>query len=292
MRALRSWIAIPAIAVVAAVLAVGSERSFLEVGAAAVLAAALAAAIRAFVGAGVLGAIAAGAGSVLGVLGWLEPAAQPHAARAALAGAAAMFAVCELVRPRAPTSSPWPAVGASVLAGVLDPAYAPLVAISSAAVLAAPIPRPRWIIVLPLAGVLVALLALLAAWSRTGALARLELAWSGHLGHAPADVLSIAAAIGDRLGPLAGVAAIAGLAQCAGRGRVAAAATLGIAAFAVLDTISGASVAPSLAIVAALGAGVAVGRLAALVRLPIGQAFVAATAGFLLVAVPLLVAVR
>jgi hypothetical protein len=146
----------------------------------------------------------------------------------------------------------------------------------------------------PIGGVVVSGLAVLAAWSRGGALARLELAWSGHLAHAPTHLLAIAGAAGNRLGPLAAVAAIAGLAQCAGRGRVAAAAVIGVAAFAALDTIAGATVAPSLAIVAALGAGVAVGRLAALVRLPIGQAVVGATAGFVLVAVPawLLVAGR
>jgi hypothetical protein len=53
-----------------------------------------------------------------------------------------------------------------------------------------------------------------------------------------------------------------------------------------IASLAGGFVAPAAPLVAALGAGVAIGRLAALVRYPAGQAFVGATAGFLLVVVP------
>jgi len=276
MRVLRGWLVIPAVAALAATLAVLTARSSDQAIAggigAALLGAALAAAIRAFVGTGAPAAIAAASGSALGVLGWLDAGGD---ARGALAGAAAAFAICELVRPREPLASPWPALGAATLAATLAPAYAALPAVTAMFVVASPAPRPRWVIALPIAGVLVAALAVVAAVAHGGALARLDHAWSGH---APRVAL---VAVADRLGPLEVVAALAGLALCALRGRFAAAATLGVLVFAAQPAGG-----PALPIIAGLGAGVALGRLALLVRLPIGQAFVGAAAGFVLVAVP------
>ena len=276
MRVLRGWLVIPVVAALAATAAALTARSADAAIAgglgAALLAAALAAAIRAFVGTGAPAAIAAASGSALGVLGWLDTGGD---VRGAFAGAAAAFAICELVRPREPLASPWPAVGAAALAAALAPAYAALPVVTATFVISSPGPRPRWAIALPIAGGVVAALAIVAACAHGGALARLDHAWSGH-------VLRLGApAIADRLGPLTAVAALAGLALCAVRGRFAAAATLGTLAFAV-QTAGG----PALPILAGLGAGVALGRLALLVRLPVGQAFVGAAAGFMLVAVP------
>ncbi len=282
MRVLRPWIAIPAIAVVASVIGGLSTRSAVVAIAAGLLGAALAAAIRAFAGSSGPAAIAAAAGAAFGVLGWLELGG---GARSAYAAAAAMFAICELVRPRVPIGSPWPAVGAGAVAAALDPSYAVLLAITGAWTVASPTRRPRWVVVLPMLGALVAVAAILAACAHTGKLARLEVAWSGHP-RLPIDAIALLRAVGDRLGPIASVAALAGLVQCATRGRFAAAATLGVLAFAALDAFASGAVNPALPIVAALGAGVALARLAALVRLSVGQAFVGAAAGFVLVAVP------
>jgi hypothetical protein len=282
MRVLRPWIAIPTIAVVAGVIGGLTTRSALVAAAAGLLGAALAAAIRAFVGSTGPAAIAAAAGAGLGVLGWLELGADT---RGAFAGAAAMFAICELVRPRVPIGSPWPAVGAGMVAAVLDPSYAALLAVTAAWLVASPTRRPRWVVVLPMVGALVAVVAVLAACAHGGRLARLEAAWSGHP-RLPIDAVALVRAVGDRLGPLASVAALAGIVQCATRGRFAAAAILGVLGFAGLDAFARGAADPALLIVAALGAGVALGRLAALIRLSVGQAFVGAAAGFVLVAVP------
>ncbi|HET9993116.1 MAG TPA: hypothetical protein VFQ65_31490, partial [Kofleriaceae bacterium] len=65
-----------------------------------------------------------------------------------------------------------------------------------------------------------------------------------------------------------------------------AAAVASIVAVTAAMSLAGGFVAPAIPLVAALCAGIAIGRLAALVRLPIGQAFVGAAAGFVLAAVP------
>ena len=284
MPVVRPWLVIPAVAVAAGAIAGVVSHVPIVAVAAALLGAALAAAIRAFVGVDGPATVAVAAGAALGVLGWLELGG---GARPAMAGAAAMFAICELARAKDPTASPWPAVVAAAVAGVLDPAYAALVAIAGVQLVATPV-RPRWTIAVPIAGLAIALVAVLAAFAHRGALAQLELAWAGHTpGHGVA--LATLGRAGDLLGPLTSVAALAGLALCAARGRVTAVAVVAVVAFAALATLAdGAHVAvdPATPIVAALGAGVALGRIAALVRLPIGKTFVAATAGFVLVAVP------
>jgi hypothetical protein len=282
MPVVRPWLVIPAVAVAAgAVAGVVSHVPIVAV-VAALLGAALAAAIRAFVGADGPATVAVAAGAALGVLGWLELGG---GARAAMAGAAAMFAICELALAKDPTASRWPAVVAAGVAGVLDPAYAALVAIAGAQLVAMPAARARWTIALPIAGVAMALVAVLAAFAHHGTLAQLELAWAGH---APGHGVAIATLgrAGDLLGPLTSVAALAGLALCAARGRMTAVAVVAVVAFTALATLGNVAVDPATPIVAALGAGVALGRIAALVRLPVGKTFVAATAGFVLVAVP------
>ena len=274
MRLLRPWLVIPLVAIAAGAVAAVALRSPAPAVAAALLAAALAAAIRAFIGAGA--AIASVAGSAVGVLGWLDAGAD---VRAAVAGAAAAFAICEVVRAKPPLASPWPALGAAGVACALAPAYAALPTVAAAALVASPSARPRWVVALPIAGVLVAATAVLAASAHDGMLARLEHVWSGHAGGVLALAPLLAAV--DRSGPITCVAALAGIALCVMRGRSATTAVLGVLALALVDG-SG----PAMPIVAGLCAGVAVGRLAQLVRLPVGQAFVGAAAGFVLVAVP------
>jgi hypothetical protein len=96
----------------------------------------------------------------------------------------------------------------------------------------------------------------------------------------------VAARAGDALGPLAIVGGLAGLASCAFAGRSGAVAVLGIALGAVAVTARTGALAPSLIEVAALACGVAIARLAALVRHPVGQACTGAAAAFVVVAAP------
>jgi hypothetical protein len=271
MPAARPWLVIPVIAVLIGAVAAALARSPELAVAAALLGAALAAAVRAFVGAGAIAAVSAVTAAVLGVLGWFELATP--SARAAIAGAAAMFAICELVR-RSVDASPWPALGAAVLAAALDPAYAalPVVAAIVVAIVSPSRRRPRWLVALPIA---------------CGALAVIVVLVHLRGSIAPRHVGATLRAIGDGLGPLTTIAALAGIVQCASRGRTAAAAVLGVVALTALFSLANArAMLPAVPIVAGLAAGVALGRLASLVRLPVGQAFVGAGVGFVLVVVP------
>jgi hypothetical protein len=93
---------------------------------------------------------------------------------------------------------------------------------------------------------------------------------------------------GDLLGPISAVAAVAGIATCATRGMFAAASVLGVTAGSVaVDLVTG-QLGTATPIAAALGAGVAISRLTAMVRWPAGQAFVGGTVGFMLVVTPAL----
>ncbi|HEX4453726.1 MAG TPA: hypothetical protein VH143_22805 [Kofleriaceae bacterium] len=268
MPAARPWLVIPVIAALSGAAIGAAARSVELALAAALLGAALAAAVRAFVGAGGIAAISAATGAALGVLGWFELATP--SARAAIAGAAAMFAICELVR-RSAETSPWPAVGAGALAAVLDPTYAALPVVAVMVVVAS-LPRRlrRWSIGLAIGcGAIAAVVAVV------------------HVGgSAPRHIGATLRAIGDGMGPLTAVAALAGIVQCASRGRLAAAATLGIVALIALIAVMTGREIPPVPIVGGLAAAVALGRLASLVRLPVGQAFVGVAVGFVLVVVP------
>jgi hypothetical protein len=270
---------IPLLGLASAAVALALGRSPIDIAALALLGAALAAAIRAFGGPTLATAITAGAGAALGVLGVLDIADT----RGMLGGAAGMFAICELARAKAPGASPWPAIGAAVVAGVFDPVYVALVPVAGVALVVDPASRPRWVLAVPALGLLATALAIIA--STTHVFASLWIDWAGHA-HTNARVADVLARAGDILGPLAATAALAGLAVTATRSRFAASGVLGVAALITVDMVSSNTVAPALPIVSALGAGVAIGRLAALVRAPVGQTFVGATAGFVLVAVP------
>jgi hypothetical protein len=241
--------------------------------------AALAATIRAFLGPALVGAIAAAGGAMIGVVDLLVIA--PHL-RAVIAGAAGLFALSELARAKAPNASPLPAAGAAILAGVLDPSYVGLVAVSGIAWLIAPVPRPRGVLSLPVLGSLATIVAIVLACGGHSAV------WHAWLGHTTAhrDPLATLLRAGDLVGPLATCAALSGVALCLAHGRLAAAAVASIVAVTAVMSLAGGFVAPAVPLLAALGAGIAIGRLAALVRLPVGQAFVGATAGFVLAVVP------
>ncbi len=279
----RTWLAIPLAALACAALAfVLGERphAALAVGA---LAAAAAAAVRAFAGPSVAAATTAGAAALLAALAVLDlPAVDLP--RAALAGAAALFAIAELARPLPVDASPWPAIGGAVVAGVLDPSYVALLVIAGVRFVLGPWSRPRWSVIVPLAGTLAIGLALLAASAQAGIFAELWDVWAARPGTAtPVELLTQA---GDTLGPIAVVAAVAGLVVCALRGRYAAFATISVAACAVLVDLSLGVLGAAPVLIASIAAGVGLARLAAIVHWPTGQAFLGATASFLIVVAP------
>jgi hypothetical protein len=288
----KTWLAIPIMAIACAALALAFGEQPPAVVAIGGLAAAIAAAVRAFAGSSLAAALTACASAVLVVLGMLELDTFDRA-RDALAAAAALFAISELARPLPVDASPLPALGGALVAGVLDPSYVALLAIAGVRLLLGPWPRPRWALVVPVIGTLAIGIAMLAASAHGGVFAELWQRWATRAG-APKEVplgdtaspLDLFAHAGDVLGPVAAIAALAGLGVCTSRGRYAAAATLAVATGALaVDVACGTLGTPTLAI-AALGAGVGLARLAATVRWPTGQAFVGATAGFLVVVAP------
>jgi|GEM_PF-3052449 len=289
MPVVRPWYVIPALGLASIGVAIAVTRDPWLAVALGSCGAALAAAIRAFLGPSGVAAIAAAGGAALGVLGSIVLA--PHEpVRAAIAGAAGLFAIGELVRPKQPHESTLPAVGAALLAGVLDPSYIALVAVAAVAWYRAPVARARAAVIAPALGVLATALAIIAAFSEQGAhghaLVHLWHTWLGHGVPSHAGWLLTLLRTGDLVGPLTAFAALVGLALCLGHGRLAAAAVLAIVGSTAIASLTGGFVAPAAPLVAALAAGVAIGQLAALVHAPIGQTFVGATVGFVLVVVP------
>jgi hypothetical protein len=287
----KTWLAIPAVAVACAGAAAGiglragapDPEVIASVG---LLAAALAAAVRAFAGPSLAAAVAGVAAALLGSLIVLE-LPDLVLSRGAIASAAAMFAICELVRPMPPEESPLPSIGAAILAGALDPSFIALVPITGWRYVRGPWPRPRGAIVLPIAGALACVLASFAAVVPTTFLHDVWTAWTQRDGvtHSPLDVII---ATGDALGPMTAVAALAGLGVCMTRGRLAIVSVAAITVGALAVDLALGSVGAGVPTIAALGAGVAIARLTAMIRWPAGQAFVGATAGFMMVLAPAL----
>ena len=285
MAPAKTWLAIPIVAIACAALAFLLREpppAALAVGA---LAAAAAAAVRGFGGSSVAAATTASAAAVLACLCTLDLGVH-DLARDALAAAAALFAIAELARPLPVDASPLPAIGAALVAGVLDPSYVALLAITGVRLLLGPWSRPRWALVVPIVGTLAIGIALLAACSEAGVFAELWHVWAARGGDAAP--LALLTQAGDLLGPIATLAAVAGLIVCVLRGRYAAAAMLSVAAGALgVDLVCGQLGVATLAI-ASIATGVGLARLAAIVRWPTGQTFVGATAGFLIVVAPAL----
>ncbi len=247
------------------------------------LAAATAAAVRAFAGSSLAAATTSGAAAALVTLAVLD-VPELDLLRVALAAAAALFAIAELARPLPVDGSPFPAIGAAVVAGVLDPSYVGLLAIAGVRFLLGPWSRPRWAILVPFVGTLAIGLAILAGGARVGVFAELWSVWAARAGGAsPLDLLARA---GDVLGPIATIAALAGLVVCTSRGRYSAAAIVAVTVGAVSVDLACGSLGAATLATASVAAGVGLARLAAIVRWPTGQTFVGATAGFLIIVAP------
>lgn len=281
---MRSWVAIPAMGA-----ACGGAAAALGMTPAVALAgAAIAAVVRVLAGdspAALSGAVLA---PILAVASWADTGGE--LVRAACAVAAAGWAVAELARgpaaePAEPASgaafpfSPLVAVAPAVVAAVLDPRFVALIAIAGARLVTLRWRRPRWAFAVPVAGALAIVLAVLAgtSWPALGG------PWFG-AAH-PVALPVLAARAGATLGPLTAVAGLAGLASLA-RARYAELALAASVAGAVLvDVRAGAPGAASIGL-AALLAGLAIGRLAGLIRIPSGQAITGATIGALVILPP------
>jgi hypothetical protein len=152
----------------------------------------------------------------------------------------------------------------------------------------------RWPIVIPGAGALVVLFAVLALRADAGALASLGHVWTGAAHRAHHDPIALLAGAGDVLGPLAALAALVGLVFAALHGRSVAVSlsVVALAAGAVATSLHAGAASPALLVLAGLASGLALARLAALVNHPAGQACVGVTAGFLLLVTPALALMR
>jgi hypothetical protein len=200
--------------------------------------------------------------------------------RAAIALAAAGWTVAELARPPGAPISPRAALPAAV-AGILDPSYIALLAIAGARLAATRRePRRRWILGVPAAGVVAVGLAVLAGTVWPGLGAR----WFGGAAQ-PVAPVALAVAAAAALGPLTAVAALAGLGALA-RLRHAELALAAALAGAILVDLRAAAVGPATIGLAALLAALAIGRLAAMIRLASGQAIAGATLGVLVLLPP------
>ncbi|MFT3692833.1 MAG: hypothetical protein QM831_06815 [Kofleriaceae bacterium] len=277
---MRPWYVIPVLAIAsiaAAWLITHHVPLAIAIGA---CAAALTAAIRGVLGPSGVAAVAAAGGGAVGMLGAL---ALHVTIRDAIGGAAAMFSIYELARDKQVTESPLPAAGAAVLAGVIDPSYAGLVCVAGIAWLRSPGSKPRGAIALPVIGAIAALVAISCAL--TSPHSSLYVHW---LGRTPAhrDIANTLLRTGDVVGAMPAFAALVGLVSCILRDRVSGFAVGAIVGITAITSLAGGFVSPAAPLVAGLGTGVAIGRLAMLVRLPVGQQFVGATCGFVLVVAP------
>ena len=268
------------VASVGAAIGLG-ERVPLELVACGLAGAAITAAIRALIGdspASLAGAVLAPL-LMIAMLG--DPALGGASARAWIAVAAVAWTLVELARP---TTSPLVAVLPATVAAVLDPSFVAVIAIAGARLVTAPWERPRWAIVVPIAGVLLAVLAVVACVAHGGAFATLGNRWTGHA----ADPIGLARLVGRTaqvIGPLTAVAALAGLAVLVRSRHAELAAAVCIAGAALVGMRTGGA-GPALIALCSLTAGLAVGRFAGAIRLGAGQAIVGATAGVLLLVPP------
>lgn len=242
--------------------------------------AALAAVIRVLAGdspAALTGAVLA---PLLAVASFAEAGSAP--ARVALALAAAGWTVTELARsPGAPAASTSPVIAVlpAAVAGLLDPRFVALVAIAGARLVTTSWQRPRWGVGVLSVGALAIVLAVLAgtAWPALGV-------WWFGAAH-PVTVTALAGRAGATLGPFTAVAALGGIASLA-RPRYAEFALAAALAGAILADLRAGAFGPTSIGLAALLSGLAVGRLAAMIRLPSGQAIVGGILGALVVVPP------
>ena len=280
---MKSWIAIPVVAVVAAAIAFAIGERPEAACAIAALAAALAAVVRAFVGGSAAATVASSVAALLGALFVLE---LHDVARSAFATAAALFVISEIVRPQPVDASPLPSIGASLIAGVLDPSFIALVPVAGVRFILGPWSRPRGSILLPIIGVLATGLAILAA---TLPMHELWHVWSGKMGSDPIyDWLQLAERVGEIVGPIVAVAALAGFGTIASRGNYAIASTAAIVVGAIAVDVATGTVGVATLACAAFGSGLGIARLTAMLRWPAGQAAIGAAAGFIMLVAPAL----
>jgi hypothetical protein len=294
----RSWFVIPAMGVVCGGAAVALGISPVV----ALAGAALAGVVRVLAGdspAALSGAVIA---PILAVASFAD--AGGELGRAALALAAAGWAVTELARPAGSPTSPLVAVLPAAVAGLLDPSFAALLAFAGARLITlpgaprakdvrgpgpasdrlSPVPtpwqRPRWVLAVPVAGAIMIALAVLGgtAWPALGA------RWFGAAAH-PVSAAALAGLAAATLGPVTAVAALAGTAALV-RPRYAEFALVAMLAGAVLVDLRAGALGPVSIGLAALLSGLAIARLAAMIRMPSGQAVVGATIGVLVVVPP------
>lgn len=277
---------IPAMGVAAAVAAVALGSGPVAALAMGVAGAAVAAVVRAFAGDTAAGFVGAAVAALLVAVLFGEHAHLE--VRAALALAATAWGLAELTRPPGSAVSPLVAMAPAVIAALLDPAAVGLVAIAGARVVTELRPQPRWAIALPIAGGLAAVVAIIAGSARTGIAARLAVHWFAAAPAVPHGTGSTASTLAQAglglasaLGPLVAVAALAGLSQLARVRRPELALVACLVGAILVDLRAGEPGATMLGLGAIL-AGLAVARFAAPVRLPVAQATLAATAGFLL----------
>lgn len=201
--------------------------------------------------------------------------------RACIAIAAAGWTLVELARP---TTSPLVALLPATIAALLSPAYVGLLAIAGSRVITAPWQRPRWAIGVPIVSLLALVLAVIAGVAAHGSFAALGDAWTG-VARAPHGLPSMLELTATTLGPITAVAALAGLAFLVRvRHAELAAATIVVGALAV--SVRGGGVDPSLIAISVISAGLAVGRLAGMIRNAGGQAVVGATLAMLVLMQP------
>lgn len=260
----------------AAVIAV--TRDPFAIAAAGLAGAALAGAVRGLAGDQPASLVAAVLAPLLVLASYAEHGlvhAMPLCAIAAIA-----WTVVELART---TSSPLVALLPATIALVLDPAAVVVLAIAGVRLVTAPWERPRWVVAVPIFGVLAVLVAVIAGEGR--AFTALGAHWFGpaHAVGAPA----LARQTGEALGPLTAVAAVAGLAWIA-RPRLAELAVIGCAIGGLLvDARAGATGGTTLGM-AGLAAALAIGRFASTIRLPPLQAVAAATVAMMVLLPPAL----
>ena len=260
--------------------------------------AALAAAIRALAGDAPASLVAAVLASLLAIASFAEHgfiAVAPCIALAAIAWTIALLA--------RPTTSPLVAMLPATIAAILEPASIALLAIAGTRLVqrratgaanpgaatpiakpsaSAPVASPQWSIAIPIAGGLGVMLAVIAGSAQSGAFATLGEHWFGPRARA---ATSIAHAIGDAIGPLSAVAALAGIFLLA-KLRLAELAVLACAAGAALVDLRAGFVGPATLGIASLCAAVAIGRFAAIIRLPNIQAVAGATVAVMLLVPP------
>lgn len=260
--------------VVSSAAAVTISRDPFAVAASGLAGAAIATAVRSLAAEGPATSIAAVLAPLLVVASFAEHHAitvAPCVAVAAIAWTIALLAKQE---------SPLVALLPAAIAGVLEPAAIVLVPIAGARLVRT---APRWTVVVPIAGGLAVMLAVIAGCAHDGAFAKLGLYWFGPA-H-PIAARDLPTLVGEALGPLSAVAALAGLAQVA-KLRLAELAVVAVTAGALLVDLRAGAVGPTTLAIAALCAALAIGRLARTIRMPTIQGIVGATAAAMLLVPP------